>query len=152
MAQHRPDCLFGPGFFRVAYYSEGQRRQAFYENQAQAEAFARLIATGPNVTIQRDACLDVQEASDALTPDVVDADEWLGLPAAEAMAELGLTSYAEYGRVFDSVEEMVMARDNRLSQGGIRVPVIIKRKKTRETAAYFDGGTLLRIKSLPTGA
>lgn len=148
---HRADCLFGPGFWRVAYYSEGQRKLSFYETRVQADAFASLIATGPNVKIQRDACLDAQE-SDALTPDVVDGGWWLGLPQAEAMDELGITSDADYGRVHRSVSDAVSARDNRQSQGGVRVPVIIRRRKTKELADYFGGGNLSRIKPLKSGA
>ena len=63
---------------------------------------------------------------DALTPDMVDAEWWLSLPQKQGMEELGVDEVA-YRRIYREVQDAVYTRDNRESQGGIHVPIIIKR-------------------------
>jgi hypothetical protein len=69
-----------------------------------------------------------QRTGDANTPDVVDAATWLAMPREQAMAEVGLDTEADYQRVYNQVEKVVYARDNRESQGGVHVPVVLKRR------------------------
>lgn len=68
---------------------------------------------------------------DALTPDMVDAEWWLGLPMRQGMQELGIDERA-YRRIYREVQDAVYTRDNRASQGGVRVPIIIKRWRANQ--------------------
>jgi hypothetical protein len=84
--------------------------------------------------VERDGlCLDGDHIGDARTPDVVDAEFWLGLPVREGMAELGLTSEAEYRRAYKQIEAAVYRRDNRASQTGIRASMVIKKRGAKVT-------------------
>lgn len=65
--------------------------------------------------------------NDERTPDVIDGARFLGLSRSEGMQELGITSEKDYARAYKDVEAMVVARDNRESQGSVEVPVVIKR-------------------------
>jgi len=137
---HLPGCRFGDGFYKVAYDDElGQPRVRCFDSQAEADLLVRLLPPGRNPRGYRDACLD-HRRSDAGTPDVVDGDWWLALPKAQAMEELGITDETHYGVVHRMVSDMVYARDNRASQGGVRAPVVIRRKKRRHLAHLFEGG------------
>jgi hypothetical protein len=82
---------------------------------------------------------------DATTPDTVDGVWWLGLPKPQAMWELGLTSEAEYRRVYRDVEQMAYLIENRRQQTGEYVPMILKRRKRRANTDLFSGGTVTRI-------
>ena len=91
-------------------------------------AFALLDGVVRDLRLERDGyCLDGASTGDANTPDVVDGEWWLGLSATDGMQELGLTSEADYLRVYTSVEAAVYRRDNRASQGGVRASIVIKR-------------------------
>ena len=141
-AAHRPGCRFGDGFYKVVYDDElGQPRTHCFGTQAEADLLVRLLPPGRNVRGYRDDCLDrPAAASDAGTPDVLDGEWWLALPKAQAMEEAGIREEATYARVHRAVEDMVYARDNRTTQGGVRAPVILRRKKTRYLAHLFEGG------------
>lgn len=71
--------------------------------------------------------------NDERTPDVIDGARFLGLPREEGMRELGVTSEKDYARAYKDVEQMVNARDNRESQGGVHAPVVVKRRGARVT-------------------
>lgn len=138
---HQPGCRFGDGFYKVVYDDEvGQPRVRCFETQSEADLLVRLLPPGRNVRGYRDSCLDAPAASDAGTPDVVDGDWWLGLPKAQAMEELGITDERQYGTVHRMVSDMVYARDNRASQGGVRAPIVIRRKRRQHLAHLFEGG------------
>lgn len=99
------------------------------QNQEQVEHVASLIDASRIEKVERDGfCLDGMRIGDANTPDVIDADTWLAMPREQAMAEAGLDTEADYARVYKSVSDAVYTRDNRASQGGLRVPIVIKRK------------------------
>lgn len=147
--RHRPGCTFGRGFYRVQYWAGGQRRQREFDEFEAAQSFASLLPFTGTV-VQTDACADdpIDDRGDAMTPDVVDADQWLAMPRSEAMAELGLTTEDEYQRVARAIEAATYTRDNREAQGGIRVPIVIRRKHTPETDQYFGQGNLTRIRPI----
>ena len=136
---HQPGCRFGPGFFKVVWDDHaGERRVLHFDSKAEADIAASLLPY--DVRRYRDSCLDAPTATDAGTPDVVDGDWWLGLPKAQAMEELGITDERHYATVHRMVSDMVAARDNRASQGGVRAPIVIRRKKRRHLAHLFEGG------------
>lgn len=144
---HQPGCRFGDGFYKVVYDDHlGQRRVRVFETQTSADLLVKILAGRGNPRCYRDACLDAPATNDAATPDVVDGEWWLGLPRAQAMEELGLTKEADYIRVQKEVEDLVYARGNRESQGGVRVPIVIRRKKTRRNAHLFVGGRVRNIR------
>lgn len=64
---------------------------------------------------------------DERTPDVIDGARFLAMPREEGMRELGVSDERAYARAYRDVEQMVAARDNRESQGGVHAPVVIKR-------------------------
>jgi len=70
-------------------------------------------------------------SDDERTPDVIDGARFLGLSQREGMRELGITREQDYARAYRDVEAAVHARDNRESQGGIRAPIVIKRRGVR---------------------
>ena len=122
---HRVDCVFGSGFYRLKLVDGGVR---FCRTQEEVEFVHSLLGPGQVTRIERDGhCLDGDVQGDANTPDVVDGEAWLALPQAEAMRAVGLTSEADYARVYRHVEEAVGARNNRESQTGVHVPVVIKK-------------------------
>jgi hypothetical protein len=89
--------------------------------------------------VDRDGfCLDGMRVGDANTPDVIDAEAWLAMPPAQAMAEAGLVREADYARAYRQISEAVYARDNRASQVGVRVPIVIKRKGARVIDVTLD--------------
>jgi len=143
-AAHRPGCRFGDGFYKVIYDDElGQPRTRCFGTQAEADLLVRLLPPGRNVRGYRDECLDRGRAtSDAGTPDVLDGEWWLGLPKAQAMEEAGIADEAVYARIHRAVEDVVYRRDNRATQGGVRAPVILRRKKRHYLAHLFEGGNL----------
>lgn len=127
---HRAGCVFGSGFYRIVVEGAPPRYC-----QSEAEVRYCMSLLGSSVRhVQRDGyCLDEDEypeqRNDALTPDVVDAEQWLAMPQPEAMETLGLSTEREYARVYRMVENAVYARSNREAQGrGVRVPIVIKKK------------------------
>jgi hypothetical protein len=74
-------------------------------------------------------------SNDERTPDVIDGARFLGMSQQDGMRELGITSEAGYARAYKDIESAVNARDNRESQGGVHVPVIVKRAGARVTDA-----------------
>ncbi|HXU01152.1 MAG TPA: hypothetical protein VN903_09175 [Polyangia bacterium] len=135
-AEHRAGCTFGPPgiFWRLNYPSAAGTQVRFCRDRDEVQRTCELlerVAQGP-VRVERDACLDPSEsAGDANTPDVVDAEWWLGLDVADGMRELGLRSEADYGRVYAQIEAAVVRRGNRESQTGVHVPIVIKRPGAR---------------------
>lgn len=87
-------------------------------------------------------------AGDAITPDTVDGVWWLTLPKKQAMWELGLTTEAEYARVYRDIEQMAYVVENRRQQTGEYIPLVIKRRKRRENSGLFAGGRVTRIKRI----
>jgi len=139
---HQPGCRFGDGFYKVVHDDElGHPRARTFATQAEADLLVRLLPPGRNVRGYRDSCLDAPTRVDAGTPDVVDAEWWLGLPIPQAMEELGLTDERVYARVHRMVTDAVYTRDNRERQGGVRAPIVIKRKLRPHNAHLFAGGT-----------
>jgi hypothetical protein len=129
-AAHRSDCTFGPGFFRVTF--GGHTR--FLQNQNEVAALHSLVGgMVKELKVERDGlCLDgTPLTGDANTPDVVDAEWWLGLEREAAMTELGLTREEDYRRVYEQIEAAVYRRDNRESQGGVHASIVIKRPGAR---------------------
>lgn len=125
MIEHRADCRFGPGPYRIVL-TDGARRYCQSELEVQR---ALSLLPGESVRrVQRDACLDDAETGDANTPDVVDAATWLGLPKGDGMRELGLRREADYVRAYRMVEDAVLARDRAAQLGGVRASVVIKRR------------------------
>ena len=70
-------------------------------------------------------------SADERTPDVIDGARFLGMSQREGMRELGITREQDYARAYRDVEAAVVRRDNRESQGGIRAPIVIKRRGVR---------------------
>lgn len=146
-----PGCAFGPGFYRVLYDDhtpEGvTHRVRYFDEPSHVESFVYLLPPEAGARVKRDGCLDHPlPRSDASTPDVVDGEWWLALSRTEGMAELGLTGEADYRRIYASIQDAVYERDNREKQGGVHASIVIRRRKTRELAPLFVGGTLTRIK------
>lgn len=127
---HREGCLFGPGFFRIQMRN-GTRR--FCRSEGEVELVHHLLPDDSILAVQRDGyCLDEHEAfSDGRTPDVIDGDRFLALPRDEAMRLAGITSDADYARAYRAIEEMVVARDNRASQTGVRASIVVKKAGAR---------------------
>jgi hypothetical protein len=132
-AAHRSDCAFGQGFFRLTF---GDHEVRYCQTWDAVLTATRLLeGVVPEIRVERDGhCLDGDPMlGDANTPDVVDGDWWLGLSVEDGMRELGLTSEADYRRVYRTIEATVYRRDNRASQGGIRASVVIKRPGAKVT-------------------
>ena len=127
--QHRSDCAFGSGFFRVELLDSTPR---YCQNEAEVQWVLRLLPRRAVSRIARDGyCLDPEDhpalMGDASTPDVVDAEWWLGLTQAEGMRELGLHTEADYARAYRMVEAAVARRENRAGQTGVHASIVIKR-------------------------
>ena len=60
------------------------------------------------------------------TPDVIDGRSFLDMAKPDAMRAAGIKTEADYERAYRDVESMVSARDNRESQTGVHVPVVVK--------------------------
>jgi hypothetical protein len=133
---HRPDCTFGTGFYRISLVDQGVR---YCQSQEEVEHAIALLAREQIVRVERDGhCLDGDRDGDARTPDVVDAEAWLGWPRERAMREVGLTDERDYARVYRQVEAAVVRRNNRESQGGVRASIVIKRRGRRVVDAMAD--------------
>jgi hypothetical protein len=135
---HRGDCAFGTGFYRLTLKGGGTR---FCQNTEEVEYVHSLLGPDQVVRVERDGhCLDGDRQGDARTPDVVDAEWWLGLPREQAMREVGIDSEAEYSRAYQAIEAAVMRRDNREAQGGVHASIVIKRRGRRVVDALADDG------------
>jgi hypothetical protein len=127
--EHAPDCVFGPGWFRVVW--EDQRR--FCQDWGEVGLLCKLLdGRVKEVAVQRDGCRDTQ-LLDTVSPDAVDAAAWLAMAKPAAMETLGLTSEGDYLRAHRDISAMVTARDNRAAQTGVRATVIIKRPGAKVT-------------------
>jgi hypothetical protein len=136
---HRDDCRFGTGFYRLELRDGGVR---FCQTQEEVEYVHALLGPGQVARVERDGhCLDGDRQGDANTPDVVDAEQWLGWPRERAMREVGLDSEADYARVYRQVEAAVVRRDNRETQGGVRASIVIKRRGRRVVDALAKEAT-----------
>ena len=120
MIDHRDDCRFGAGFYRIVL-SNGERR--YCQTEKEVRVAVGLLGIENVLHVQRDACLD--EPDDR---GVVDGERWLELPRADAMAVLGIDSEADYVRAYRQVEEAVLARDRHTAPGEPRPSVVIKKK------------------------
>ena len=126
---HRPECVFGTGFYRITLKGGGTR---FCQSTEEVEYVHSLLGPGQVVRVERDGlCLDGDRLGDANTPDVVDGEWWLGLPKERAMREVGLISELDYIKVYRDVEMAVTRRNNREKQGGVHASIIIKRRGRR---------------------
>ena len=135
-AAHRPDCTFGPGFFRLCF---GDRNVRYCQSQQDVQfACALLDGVVREIRVERDGyCLDGDPMiGDANTPDVIDGEWWLSLPVADGMLELKLEREADYIRVYRQIEAAVLRRDNRASQGGVRASIVIKRPGAKVTNVH----------------
>jgi hypothetical protein len=123
---HRAGCTFGPGPYRLSF----GRHVRYCQDQAELER-ARYLLEGvmADVRVERDGyCLDGQQVGDANTPDVVDAEWWLGLNVADGMRELGIESETDYRRAYAAVEAAVSRRNNREAQGGVHASIVLRRR------------------------
>jgi hypothetical protein len=127
-ASHRPECRFGPGYWRLVL-RDGSAR--YVQSELEIET-VRALLPGEIARVQRDGfCLDEAEYpnpnGDANTPDVIDGEQWLALDQRDGMQVLGILREADYRRVYDAVEAAVYRRDNLAAQGGVRASIILKR-------------------------
>jgi len=129
---HRPECSFGPGFYRVMFSTGSGMQTRYCQTQAEVEGVHHLLSgVSDRLCVERDGyCLDGDQegAGDARTPDVIDAEQWLGLNVADGMRELGLTDEREYARMYHQIEAAVGRRNNRQAQTGTRASIVIKRR------------------------
>jgi hypothetical protein len=133
MPEHRPECRFGPGMYRLSWSNAHMQLMRYCQNEREvAQAHSLLKDVANDLRIERDGyCLDHYVAGDARTPDVVDAEWWLGLSVARGMRELGLTTDDEYRTTYRAVEAAVARRNDRAAQGGVRASIVIKRRGAR---------------------
>ena len=136
---HREGCVFGSGFYRITLKGGGTR---YCQAQEEVEYVHSLLGRDQVIRVERDGhCLDGDRVGDANTPDVVDGETWLGWPRERAMQEVGLTSEADYARVYRQIEAAVYRRNNRESQGGVHASIVIKRRGKRVVDAMSDEET-----------
>jgi len=135
MPEHRPECRFGPGMYRLSWGPAHAEQTRYCQNEREVAQVHSLIRDAvKDLHIERDGfCLDHYIAGDARTPDVVDAEWWLGLSVAEGMRELGLKTDGDYRRTYQAVEAAVARRNDRAAQGGVRASIVIKRRGARVT-------------------
>ena len=131
-SRHKDGCQFGSGFYRIELEGSMPR---YCQDEHEVEWALRLLKRSPVTRVARDGyCLDGL-IGDANTPDVVDAEWWLGLDRAEAMQELGLHSEQDYARAYRAIEAAVGRRNDRASQTGVRASIVIKRPGAAVTDA-----------------
>jgi len=117
---HRSDCRFGPGFYRIVL--EGGARRYCQNEREVRQALAML--EGERVKhVQRDGCLD-----DPDDRGVIDGARFLAMSKAEAMEAVDIQSDADYERAYRAVEEAVLARDRHTPVGNEKPSVVIKRR------------------------
>jgi hypothetical protein len=124
VSEHRSDCLFGPGFYRIVLANGSNR---YCQDERELRQVLRSFVEWGVQKVQRDACLDPPEDSGR---GVVDGEVFLSLSQAEGMAALGVTSEADYVRAYHAIEEAIVARDRAVAHGGDRASVVIKKKGT----------------------
>lgn len=135
---HRPDCAFGTGFYRIVL--KNSRAPRYCETERELRQVLQMIGSEYVEVVERDGhCLDGDRSGDANTPDVIDAEQWLGWPQERAMREAGLKSEADYARVYREVERAVSRRNDRESQLGVHASIVIKRKGRPLIDALADG-------------
>lgn len=135
---HRPGCTFGPGFYRINLKSGDMR---YCQTEQEVRQVYSLLPGDLVLHVDRDGyCLDGDRVGDANTPDVVDGETWLAMPREQAMREVGLTSEADYARVYKQVEAAVYRRDNRERQGGVHASIVIKRAGRPLIDVLAEGG------------
>jgi len=118
---HRDGCIFGPGFFRITLRDGGRR---YCQSEGEVEFVRHLLPDGAVVRVQRDGyCLDGYNGG---TPDVVDAETFLGMSREDAIRELGFETEGDYARAYRAVEAAVLERD-RLQHGGTPPSIVIKK-------------------------
>jgi hypothetical protein len=123
---HRRDCAFGSGFYRVTFTS-GQVR--YCQTPEDVAMVASIVGNKYIRVVEADQyCLQGDRQGDANTPDVVDAEHWLGLPRQEAMESVGLTNERDYARVYKQVEAAVGRRNDRESQTGVHASIVLKKR------------------------
>jgi len=126
---HREECTFGSGFFRIELKDGGAR---YCQNTEEVEYVHALLGADQILRVARDGyCLDGYHVGDANTPDVVDGEQWLGMPKHTAMELVGLETERDYARVYAAVEAAVSRRNDRASQGGVRASIVIKKRGAR---------------------
>jgi hypothetical protein len=135
LATHRPECTFGPGVYRISYRGAHSLQTRYCQNEREVGDVYRLLdGVVKDLRVERDGlCLDHFVAGDARTPDVVDAEWWLGLSVADGMRELGLSTEGEYRETYQAIEAAVARRNDRAAQGGVRASIVIKRKGAKVT-------------------
>lgn len=145
-ASHVRGCAFGPGFYKVTYSDGlGKRATRHFDDRAASDLFVSLLPPTAEPACYRDGCLDTKRRVDAGTPDTLDAAWWLALPRAQAMEEAGLTEEADYARAHRALSDVVAARENRETQGGVRASVVLRRKRRPHNAHLFAGGRLIDL-------
>ena len=118
---HRDGCTFGPGFLRIVLRDGGRR---YCQSEGEVEFVRHLLPEGSVVRVQRDGyCLDGYQG----TPDVVEAERFLGMSMADAMRELGFETEADYARAYRAVEAAVLERD-RAQHGGTMPSIVVKKR------------------------
>lgn len=128
---HRAACVFGPGFYRLSLKNGSVR---YCKATEEVEFVHALVGADQVERVERDGyCLDGDRQGDANTPDVVDAEQWLSMTQGEAMESVGLTSEADYRRVYRDVESAVYRRDNREKQSGVHASIVLKRRGAKVT-------------------
>jgi hypothetical protein len=127
--EHRPNCRFGPGPYRVVLQDLSRR---YCQSQAEVERVHSLVPADSIRRVQRDAyCLDeIDEQTDQDTRGVIDVDQWLEMPREQAMAEFGITTEADYIRAYRMLEDAVVARDRALVATGVRASIVVKKRGT----------------------
>jgi hypothetical protein len=122
VTRHRDGCTFGSGFYRVEL-TNGDRR--FCQSDAEVVLLTRILAHESIKRVQRDGyCLDQYDGS---TPDVIQAETFLGMPREEAMRTLGFDNEADYARAYRAVEDAVLARDRAQSDGD-KPSIVVKKR------------------------
>jgi len=118
-SEHRPDCTFGPGFYRIVLEDGGRR---FCRNEREVRTVVAMLGKAVQ-HVQRDACLD--EPDDR---GVVDGERFLSLPKDEAMRLVGIEAEADYVRAYHAIEGAVLARDRAVANGVRQQSVVIKKR------------------------
>ena len=125
MFRHREGCVFGGGAYRIELEGSMPR---YCQSESELRVAMKMLGESRVLRVCRDGyCLDYVPEGDANTPDVVDAEHWLGLTQAEGMRVLGLSSETEYARAYRMVEAAVVRRENREGQTGVHASIVIKR-------------------------
>jgi hypothetical protein len=126
---HRPGCVFGPGFFRIELIS-GARRYCQDEDQVR-QVYSLLLLDSIKRVARDGYCLDPLEAEFGQSPHVIEGEQFLNMPKIDAMRALGDISEAEYAQAYRAIEDAVLARDRAVAAGASDRPSIVIKKKGR---------------------